>query len=209
MGHDLSMPCPPDCQMCARERSMEKQMMTTPGGSSALDLSSAKRVKEITGTGVPRSIAETGQVAEQTATASGGRSSPATGSGPDRTNPKDLIGVTKPALHLVPPALALWVSEVFKLSALEYGPYNWRQNAVRKSVYIDAIERHLLAIKDGQWFDPKSNKPHVAHIGANCAILLDASELGNLINDMQWSDGPAAAIITHLTETRDAEPYSR
>lgn len=121
---------------------------------------------------------------------------------PDQRNPKDLIGITKPPLHLVPPALVLWVSQVFKLSALEYGPFNWRENKVLKSIYIDAILRHTLALLDGQWLDPKTKLPHVAHIAANVAIILDAEKLGNLIDDMPWKPGPAAALIAEMTETR-------
>lgn len=119
---------------------------------------------------------------------------------PDQRNPKDLLGVKKPPLHLVPAALVLWVSQIFKFSAVKYGPYNWREKKVLKSIYIDAIERHLLSLKDGEWFDPETKKPHVAHIGANCAILLDAEKIGNLIDDMPWKPGPAPALIKEMSE---------
>lgn len=119
---------------------------------------------------------------------------------PDRTNPKDLLGIKKPLLHLVPAALVLWVSKVFQFSAGKYGPYNWRKNAVRKSIYLDAIERHLLAMKDGQWYDPETKLPHASHIGANVAIILDAEAIGNLIDDMPWEKGPATSIIRGMTE---------
>lgn len=123
------------------------------------------------------------------------------------TNPKDLIGVKKPPLHLVPPALALWVSKVFQQSGIKYGPFNWREKAVKKSIYLDAIERHLLALKDGEWAAVDSGLPHLAHIGANVAILFDADALGNLIDDMEWVDGPAPQIISDLTEdTPPTEP---
>jgi hypothetical protein len=120
----------------------------------------------------------------------------------EAVNPKDLLGVKKVALHLVPPALVIWVSEIFKFSAKKYGPYNWREKAVVKSIYLDAIERHLLRMKDGEWIDPESGKPHAAHIGANVAIILDADFIGNLKNDMMWVDGPATSLM-HMLEEKD------
>lgn len=121
----------------------------------------------------------------------------------DDTNPKDLLGIRKPPLHLVAPALALWVSKVFGFSAKKYGPYNWREKKVRLSIYLDAIERHLLAMKDGQEFDEESGLPHAAHIGANIAVMLDAAATGNLLNDLTWKPGPAPRIIKELTTDLD------
>lgn len=118
----------------------------------------------------------------------------------DKSNPKDAFGSRKPAIHLVPPALVLWVSEVFKKSAPEYGPFNWRSTEIRHSVYLDATARHLLALIDGQWFDAKTGIPHWAHIGANAAIGLDTWECGTLIHDLNWPSGPAPRLIDNLTE---------
>lgn len=118
----------------------------------------------------------------------------------EAVNPKDALGVKKPPLHLVPAALALWVSRIFGFSAVKYGPYNWRTKKVLRSIYLDAIERHLLAMKDGQDIDDESALPHAAHIAANCAILLDAAALDCLINDHVWPCGPAPALIRLLTD---------
>lgn len=120
----------------------------------------------------------------------------------DATNPKDLLGLKKPLLHLVPPALSLWVSKVFGFSAAKYGPYNWREKSVRFTVYIDAMERHLMALKDGELFDGESGLPHEAHIAAGCAIMLDARATGNMINDRKWHEGPAPKLIKQLTDSK-------
>lgn len=120
---------------------------------------------------------------------------------PEGVNPKDRLGVLKPLLHLVPPALALWVSQVFGFSARKYGPYNWREKPVRMTVYLDAMERHLLALKDGEWADPETGFPHVAHIGANVAILLDAAPIGCLVDDRDWKKpGVAGGLIAEMTK---------
>jgi len=115
-------------------------------------------------------------------------------------NPKDVFGVKKPPLHLVPSALVLWVSKVFGFSAGKYGPMNWRDKKVNKTVYLGAIERHLLALKDGQDYDPETGLPHMAHIAANCAIMLDATALRMVNDDMVWRKGPAPQLIVELTE---------
>lgn len=129
------------------------------------------------------------------------------------TNPKDLLGLKKALLHLVPPALNLWVSKVFsfsagltpgangQLKAVPYGPFNWREKKVRRTVYIDAMERHLMALKDGQDIDEESGLPHEAHIAANCGILLDARAIECLVDDRNWPTGPAPKLIKDMTIT--------
>jgi hypothetical protein len=113
-------------------------------------------------------------------------------------NPKDLIGVTKAPLRLVPPALTIGVAPVMALGAKKYGPYNWREYPVKLSVYLEAIARHLLAVMDGQWLDPESGQPHIAHIAAGVGIILDAGATGNLVSDWPIFDGPAADLLAAL-----------
>lgn len=120
----------------------------------------------------------------------------------EATNPKDLLGIRKSPLHLVPSALVIWVSQIFKFSAVKYGPFNWRTKKVKKSIYLDAIERHLIAMKDGQEIDPESGLPHEAHIGANVAILLDARATGNLVNDMEWPNGPGPELLSQVEDKK-------
>jgi hypothetical protein len=110
-------------------------------------------------------------------------------------NPKDLIGVTKAPLRLVPPALTIGVAPVMALGAKKYGPYNWRLYPVKLSVYLEAIERHLLAVMDGQWVDPESDQPHVAHIAAGAGIILDALATESLVEDWPITPGPAAELL--------------
>lgn len=125
----------------------------------------------------------------------------------DTTNPKDLIGLLKAPLRLVPPALAIWVSQVMKLGAKKYGPYNWRDKKVRQTVYLEAIERHLLALRDGEDLDPESGKPHEAHIAACCAIVLDARANDCLIDDryITHKRGAAARLLSEAVEKEKEE----
>lgn len=117
-------------------------------------------------------------------------------------NPKDRLGIKKPPLHLVPPALAIWLSKVFGFSAIKYGPFNWRTKKVKKTVYIDAAMRHLLALQDGEDIDPESGLPHWAHVAANAAIMLDADALGMTVDDREWKAGPTAGLLKQLDESK-------
>ncbi len=115
-------------------------------------------------------------------------------------NPKDRLGVQKPSMHLVPVDGLIAVGEVMKLGAAKYGPYNWRDNAVVLTVYLDAMLRHYAAYLDGQDLDPESNQPHTAHIAACMLILLDADATGNLVDDRP-TKGKAAEMLEALVKT--------
>lgn len=117
----------------------------------------------------------------------------------DEPNPKDLIGLTKPPLRLVPPAAMICMSKVMALGADKYGPYNWREHPVRRTVYIEAAMRHLLQALDGEDVDPESGQTHEAHAAACMAIILDAEACGNLIDDRPLP-GPAADLIRQFTD---------
>lgn len=116
----------------------------------------------------------------------------------DETNPKDLVGLKKPPVDLVPPAALLHMSRVMGLGAEKYGAYNWREKKVRSTVYLAAAMRHILQALDGEDLDPESGQPHEAHAAACMAILLDAQASGNLIDDRP-TPGPAARVIEGLT----------
>ncbi len=115
---------------------------------------------------------------------------PAAGEG---INPKDAIGAKKAPLRLVPPALLIETAAVMKHGAEKYGPYNWREQPVKLSIYIEAILRHALAVQDGQWVDPESGRPHFAHIAASAGIILDAAANNGLEYDIH--PGPAAELL--------------
>ena len=115
-------------------------------------------------------------------------------------NPKDNLGIKKVSISKLPAAGIIHGSHAMMYGAAKYGPYNWRDNAVVASIYYDAIMRHLMA-----WYDQKeeiagdSGVHHLGHILANCAILLDAMETGNLLDDRPHS-GKAAEVLARLND---------
>jgi hypothetical protein len=113
-------------------------------------------------------------------------------------NPKDLLGVKKVSITKLPMVGLIHGAHAMMYGASKYGPYNWRGNAVVASIYIDATMRHLAA-----WFDEKeeiakdSGVHHLGHVLSNMAILLDAMETGNLLDDRP-PGGKAASVLERL-----------
>lgn len=116
----------------------------------------------------------------------------------DSTNPKDALASRKVALGLLPAAGKIHGALAMANGATKYGPYNWREKQVRATVYLDAIERHLLAYRDGEDLSDAGIN-HLGHIIAGASILLDAIETGNAIDDRP-ADGVAAALLDEFTE---------
>lgn len=62
------------------------------------------------------------------------------------------------------------------------------------TVYLHAIERHLLALWDGEDVTDDSGVPHLGSIVACAAILADAREGGFLVDDRP-PQGPATRLL--------------
>lgn len=75
------------------------------------------------------------------------------------------------------------ISRVLQHGADKYGARNWRQDAIRVTTYVAAIRRHIAALNDGEDIDPDSGEHHMAHIGANVHVFLDALAHGQVIDD--------------------------
>lgn len=112
----------------------------------------------------------------------------------DGTNPKDLIGVKKVSVGLVPPSSIIYEALAMEDGAAKYGPYNWRDKKVKASVYVNAALRHLLQWFDGEELAEDSKKPHLAHAKACLGIIIDAIETGCLIDDRP-TKGAASGLI--------------
>lgn len=118
-------------------------------------------------------------------------------SAPD-DNPKTAMGLKKPGTAAIPPVAVLELGAVMANGAAKYGRFNWREKTVTTSVYTDAIDRHLLAFRDGETHDRESGRPHLAHVMACCSILLDAQSIGRLNDDR--IEGAASEWINEQTK---------
>ena len=92
------------------------------------------------------------------------------------------MGTRKVPLGQVPPVALAHESCAFRDGALKYGFRNWRTKGLA-SVYIDALKRHVSAWEECEEYAPDSGVHHLGHAHACLAILLDAQETGNLIDD--------------------------
>ena len=117
------------------------------------------------------------------------------------TNPKDLIGLTKAPLRLVPPALIIETAPAMANGASKYGAYNWREHAVSVSVYLEALMRHVLAYWDGEEVATDSGVKHLAHASACLAIIFDAAAVGKLIDDRPLPGGASALLAVQARTT--------
>lgn len=113
-------------------------------------------------------------------------------------NPKAIYGRAKPPLGMVPSAAMVEEGEVLQLGADKYGPFNWRKDAVESMTYFHAALRHLYSWVDGEDSDPESGRSHLAHARACLGILIDAKEVGKLIDDRPHA-GVASRMIAERT----------
>lgn len=118
---------------------------------------------------------------------------------PAGKNPKDLLGIKKPPLNLFPPAALIHGAMAMGNGAAKYGPYNWRKNKVIASIYVAAAMRHLASWYDGEEVADDSGVHHLGHTLACIAIILDAYETGNLVDDRPEA-GASAHLIVKLTK---------
>jgi hypothetical protein len=120
------------------------------------------------------------------------------------TNPKDLLGIKKVQLNLVPPSSIIYQALAMEDGAKKYGPYNWRENKVIASIYVAAAMRHLQQWYDGEELAADSQKPHLAHALACLGIIVDAKETGNLVDDRPLP-GAASSLIARLEQKKKEE----
>lgn len=107
-------------------------------------------------------------------------------------NPKACWGAAKANFWGVPSSALIWLGNVMGSGGYKYGFYNYRDTKISASTYHDAIQRHLALYFDGEDLDPLidgpgnppgSGAPHLAHVMACCALLLDAQENGMMVDD--------------------------
>lgn len=114
-------------------------------------------------------------------------------------NPKDLLGIKKVPLGLVPPAALIHEAMAMKDGARKYGPFNWRTKKVKASIYVDAALRHILAWADGEELAADSGNHHLGHARACLGILLDAQATDSLHDDRPVP-GATARLLAEFEE---------
>lgn len=96
----------------------------------------------------------------------------------------------KPRLGLIHPMLLIQTAHVLAEGNAEYGTDNWQGLYVSR--ILDALSRHLLAIHSGEDIDPKSRRPHIAHIASGCSFLswmMENGKMGTEQDDRPFRNG--------------------
>ncbi|WP_366454528.1 dATP/dGTP diphosphohydrolase domain-containing protein [Limnobacter sp.] len=108
------------------------------------------------------------------------------------SDPKQKLGAAKAPLHLIPPVFSREVAHALSTGARKYGAWNWRDpsNRYLASTYVSAMKRHIDAWYDGEDRDKESFLPHLAHVAASVAILMDAEAHGTFKDDRPVGSKP-------------------
>lgn len=80
---------------------------------------------------------------------------------------------------LVPTSAMKGLAEVLTFGANKYTPNGWKtvDDAVER--YYAALQRHLVAWREGEVVDQESGLPHLSHALTNVAFLLELNQNNN------------------------------
>lgn len=82
----------------------------------------------------------------------------------------------KPEEYALIPVRALrHLARIYGMGARKYAKNNWR-NGYEWSLAYSALQRHLNAFWDGEYLDPESELPHLAHAIFHAMSLIEWSE---------------------------------
>ena len=118
------------------------------------------------------------------------------------TNPKAALGALKAPIGFAPITAIIELEAVMAGGAHKYDPYNFRYTHTDAMTYIGAIDRHFKLWQDGVDIDPESMRPHLAHIMACCAILIDAEKTGMLV-DNRYKTGKVKGLLDSCAKTHN------
>jgi hypothetical protein len=76
----------------------------------------------------------------------------------------------KPRMDLLDPWALEGLAAVLAFGAKKYAAHNWR-GGITYSRLVAALERHIGAIKKGEYIDGESGLPHIDHVGC-CWMFL-------------------------------------
>lgn len=83
----------------------------------------------------------------------------------------------KVPLNLVPSSYDRYCAYALWYGAVKYTPNNWRK-AGRWTEVADSLKRHFDDWREGEDFDHESKLPHLCHMAANLAFLIEFFDKG-------------------------------
>ncbi len=119
-------------------------------------------------------------------------------------NPKDRLALDRVPLWALPAIGAIHGAQGNAYGLEKYGAYNWREKPIKLMEYLGAMERHIACLKDGQWRAEDSKVTHLGHIIATASIILDAEQVGTLIDDRPELPGKSHEELESYRDKRKA-----
>lgn len=113
-------------------------------------------------------------------------------------NPKTQFGIAKPGDFYVPMIPYYEYSLAHLQGALKYGHFNWREDPVTMSTYLEAAKRHVDLFKAGQDYASDTGIHHLAHAMTCFSIIIDAVAHGTMTDDRWRKDAVGHKIIEHI-----------
>lgn len=98
-------------------------------------------------------------------------------------NPKTRFGIAKPGDFNTPSIPYYEYSMAHMQGALKYGMFNWRDDPVTMSTYLEAAQRHMDLFKAGQQNASDTGIHHLAHAMCCFSIIIDAMAHGTMRDD--------------------------
>lgn len=97
----------------------------------------------------------------------------------------------KPRMDLLDPWALEGLAAVLTFGANKYDSWNWAKG-IHYSRLVASLERHLGAIKKGEYIDGESGLPHIDHLGCNWHFLSALMKKGQDWDDLPY--GPNGAL---------------
>lgn len=122
-------------------------------------------------------------------------------------NPKTQFGVTKPRATYTPPIPYLEYSKAHLQGALKYGPFNWRDDPVTMSTYLDAAESHIAKFRAGCDKASDTDIHELGHAMTCLSIVIDAQAYDTMIDDRwkprdpeahSWGNNPGKVLDDYI-----------
>lgn len=126
-------------------------------------------------------------------------------------NPKTQFGITKPRDTYTPPIPYLEYSLAHLQGALKYGPFNWRDDPVTMSTYLDAAISHINKFRAGLNRASDTDIHELGHAMTCLSIIIDAQAYGTITDDRwiprnpenhSWGDNPGKVLEDYIEQNQ-------
>lgn len=101
-------------------------------------------------------------------------------------------------MDLLPLSFLQAVAKVMGMGADKYGKFNYKLGHVNTDLTA-AMLRHIKQYEEGQSNDPESGVSHIAHVAANCLMLIEQEHIrtsveGRYIPPAKTKDVPGSKL---------------